>query len=117
VALALGLCPYAVATVRKRAGNPRFDRDLGNVTYVVYLMHMSFVALIAHFEGGWSRYQQLPTIVACWIVVFPAAWAVYKLFDQPIERLRQAYVRSCRRAAPAGRESSDGRVAKVVTAS
>jgi len=96
VTLALGLCPYALTAARKRAANPRFDRDLGNVTYVVYLMHMSFVALIAHFEGNWSRYQQLPTIVACWTAVLPAAWVAYKLFDQPIDRLRQAYVRSRR---------------------
>jgi len=101
IVLALLLAPYAMATVRRapRAGSrmARLDRDLGNVTYEVYLLHPSVIAFEDHVIGSGSKTAHLALIGAMFVVLFPIAYTTYLLFDRPIDRLRRAYVKARRR--------------------
>ena len=94
IVLAVLLAPYALATVRKSSHWLRFDRDLSNVTYEIYLLHLSAIAIVHHYVGGLSRYQQIPALALAAVLLFPVSWAVYRLIDRPIDRLRVAYVKS-----------------------
>ncbi len=101
VALAFVLAPYAMATVRrelpKGSRASRMDRDLGNITYEVYLLHEISIMIIQHFVGKLSHYAQIPYFMAAWIAVFLLACAVYYLFDRPIDAKRKAFVKSMSR--------------------
>jgi len=103
IVLALLIAPYAMSTVlrspRKGSRLARFDRDLSNVTYEIYLLHPAALLVVAHFVGDVSKYRQLPAIALAWLGLFPVAWLIYRTIDQPIERRRTAYIRS-RRLAP-----------------
>lgn len=112
IVLALLLAPYAMSTVLRSPAKgtwaARFDRDLSNITYEIYLLHPAALLIIAHFVGHLSKYRQLPAIVMAWALILPAAWLIYRFIDQPIDRRRSAWVRSRRRrretAAEAERE-------------
>jgi peptidoglycan/LPS O-acetylase OafA/YrhL len=98
IVIALVMAPYAIATVykspKKGTWLARFDRDLSNVTYEIYLLHWTAVGIVAHFCGHISKYDQLPAIMISWVAIFPAAWAIYWWIDRPIDNLRRLFVKS-----------------------
>jgi peptidoglycan/LPS O-acetylase OafA/YrhL len=101
IILALLVAPYAMATVRKTPMNgswfAKIDRDFSNITYEIYLSHVSVLAIVEHFVGNLSKYQQLPALVLAWIGVLPLCWIVYRFIDRPIDQLRSTYVKSRQR--------------------
>jgi peptidoglycan/LPS O-acetylase OafA/YrhL len=101
IVLALLIAPYAMSTVlsspAKGTWAARFDRDLSNVTYEIYLLHPAALLIVAHFVGHLSKYRQMPVIALAWLGLFPVCWLIYRLVDHPIDRRRSAWVRSRRR--------------------
>jgi peptidoglycan/LPS O-acetylase OafA/YrhL len=101
VGLAFVLAPYAMATVRrelpKGSRASQMDRDLGNITYEVYLLHEVSIMIIQHFVGRLSHYAQIPYFMAAWVAVFLVSCAVYYVFDRPIDAKRKAFVKSMAR--------------------
>jgi peptidoglycan/LPS O-acetylase OafA/YrhL len=97
IVLALLLAPYAMATVRRAPASPwlrRIDRDCGNLTYEIYLLHWSVAMLLIRLGHGASTYARLPFIVASWLLILPVAWGIYVWLDRPLDRMRVAFVRS-----------------------
>jgi peptidoglycan/LPS O-acetylase OafA/YrhL len=117
IVLALLVAPYAMSTVsrspRKGSRLARLDRDLSNVTYEIYLLHPAALLIVAHFVGDVSKYRQLPVIVLAWLGLFPVAWLIYRTIDQPIDRLRTAYIRSRRRTGEPSVPADDGEVSPL----
>jgi peptidoglycan/LPS O-acetylase OafA/YrhL len=117
IVLALLVAPYAMSTVlkspRKGSRLARLDRDLSNVTYEIYLLHPAALLIVAHFVGDVSKYRQLPVIVLAWLGLFPIAWLIYRIIDQPIDRLRTAYIRSRRRTGELSIPADDGEVSPL----
>jgi len=88
--LALASAPLALFTVR----NPSdaFDRRVGELTYVVYLVQWPIMTLHAYFFVHLPPLERLPSIIVAWCVVGAASWAIFRYFDQPIERRRKRWV-------------------------
>jgi len=86
--LALALTPFALWTVRQKTGAR--DRMLGDLSYIVYLLHWPILGAMHTGDGGY-----LDRIVLCTealALTFVAAWAIWALFDHPINRMRSAWV-------------------------
>ena len=49
--------------VQATVARARFDRDLSNVTYEIYLLHPAALLIVAHFVGHLSKYRQMPAVV------------------------------------------------------
>lgn len=103
--LALLLAPYAMATVSAKPRGTfmtKFDRDLSNLTYEVYLLHvfvLDFVAYCFPQIGHYSHYKQIPFMLGVYTTVAVFSWGVYRWIDRPIDAARRAFVKSRRRAA------------------
>lgn len=88
--LAIGSAPYAIHTVHRRSDAT--DRMLGDLSYIVYLLH--WVAMQWFFTLEGSFLQRLPAAAACFVVVPGAALAIWYWVDRPANRARAAYVAS-----------------------
>lgn len=76
----LPLLPYVARSLRQRSS--KLDRDLGNLSFPLYLVHFPLIAFTAQLGlGGWTKYAA----VAVSVVV---AVALYKLFDRPVDAWR-----------------------------
>lgn len=103
IVMAVLVAPYAMATVRKQPESAwfrRLDRDLGNMTYEVYLFHETALLIGWHYISG-TRLQQIPWLFLVAVAVMPMAWVFYQLIDLPMERRRKAFLRSRQLAAAA----------------
>lgn len=77
----LSLLPYAARSLTVKG--PRIDRDLGNLSYPLYLVHLPVLLfvrpLVGHSLGGRALIVAAPVILAL---------AVYRYVDRPVNRLR-----------------------------
>jgi peptidoglycan/LPS O-acetylase OafA/YrhL len=101
-AMALLLAPYAMATVavKKRRGFlGRIDRDLSNLTYDVYLLHMvvldAAASLFPDLDDA-DYPEQILYMVATYAMIGALAYAVYYVLDRPIDARRRRYIKSHR---------------------
>ncbi len=98
--LALLLAPYALATVAvkgRRGFLARIDRDLSNLTYEVYLLHVVVLDAFARVLAGHNHYRQLPFLVLVYIVIGAVSWAIYRWIDRPIDALRRKFIKAMAR--------------------
>lgn len=89
IILAFVFAPFAMYTVRQRSG--QWDRDAGNISYVLYLVHWVGVYVVQSFYPLPLGHKVLALGIG-WAVVGAVSWAVYAGIDRPLERLRHAYV-------------------------
>jgi peptidoglycan/LPS O-acetylase OafA/YrhL len=99
--LAILMLPYAMATVRvdvKTRGRffKRYDRDLSNITYEVYLLHLSAFVVVDHYIAGLSHYKQMPFLLLTYVFIGVVSVTIYYQFDQPIDLRRRKFVKSRR---------------------
>ena len=88
--LAIVTAPIALLSVRNHSS--RFDRTLGEFTYVFYLMHWPVMMLHAYYFENLPPLQRLPSLLGAWTVVTVASLLIFQYFDQPIERTRKRWV-------------------------
>ena len=105
IVLALLCAAYAMATVRRDPARgttfARIDRDLSNLSYEVYLLHVSALSLVIRLSGQASGVERVPIVLAAWFGLLLASIAVYYGIDRPLNRMRIDWLRS-RGATPAG---------------
>lgn len=95
IILAFVFAPFAMYTVRQRGG--QWDRDAGNISYVLYLVHWVGVYVVQSFYPL-PMAQKLLALGAGWAAVGAVSWAIYAGIDRPLEKLRHAYVQRLTRA-------------------
>jgi len=102
--LALVSAPFTLASL----GNPsgRFDRTLGDFTYVLYLMQWPVMALHGILYSELSPLRRIPSLVVAWLAVAALSALIYTAIDRPIERARRRWVRLRLSIAPPERQRS-----------
>ena len=95
VACVFLLAPFISWNVRQPS--PKWDARLGAMAYPLYLFHWIPRDLYYAFspEGGMARLLALAGNIAAAVI---GAYLINRLFDEPIDRLRQGWVKS--RSAP-----------------
>lgn len=78
--------PYAIFTTRQPSG--KFDKMLGDLSYVVYLIHWPGEVLCAKYGGSHKRLYMW----GVWLTVYPLSYVIWRLYDLPINRLRTQWV-------------------------
>ncbi len=93
--VALMMTPWALYTTRQKSGP--FDRMLGDLSYICYLLHWSVIGAMKTGEGpyGW----RVMLCAAALVVICAVSYLVWRLFDRPINKLRVAWVSGRRRYA------------------
>jgi peptidoglycan/LPS O-acetylase OafA/YrhL len=98
VVIALLLFAYAMATVRNLPAKGTFfaklDRDLGNVSYEVYLLHVNVLWAMTFLYGQLPEHVRLAILTLAAVALFPLSWLIYAFLDRPIDKQRRAWVRS-----------------------
>lgn len=77
----LPLLPYAARSLTVKG--PRIDRDLGNLSYPLYLMHLPVLLLLRPLVGHSLGGRALIVVVAVSLAVL-----IYRLADRPIDKWR-----------------------------
>jgi peptidoglycan/LPS O-acetylase OafA/YrhL len=88
--LALASAPIALATVRLPSGES--DRSLGEITYIVYLAQWPVMTLHSVFFGEVPPLARIPSILGAWCIVGVLSVAIFRYYDQPLERIRKSWV-------------------------
>ena len=94
--LALLLAPYAMTTVAVRARSgflAHVDRDLSNISYEVYLLHLVVLVIFGQIFAGQSPYKYLPWLVVPYGLIGLLSWAIYQWIDRPIDARRRQFVK------------------------
>lgn len=97
--VALMATPYAAYTTRQRGG--RRDAMLGDLSYIVYLLHWMGVVWLAT-QSGHSPMVRLLLIAAMASATLAGAWVIWRLYDKPLNRLRSRWVAARVGSRPAG---------------
>jgi peptidoglycan/LPS O-acetylase OafA/YrhL len=99
---ALLLTPAALWSVRQRSGST--DRMLGDMSYVVYLLHWEMVILVTRYLAGLPFLERAAATAAAIVATGVSAWLVWRFFDRPLDELRRNWVqRRLSVASPAAR--------------
>jgi peptidoglycan/LPS O-acetylase OafA/YrhL len=88
--LALLLAPAALWSVRQRSGQT--DRTLGDLSYVVYLLHWELVILVTRYLAALPFLERAAATAAAIVATGVSAWLVWRFFDRPIDELRRRWV-------------------------
>jgi len=96
ILIALMMTPWAIYTTRQKTGAT--DRMFGDLSYIFYLLHWSVLGLLKTGEGSYG--ERLWLCSEALVVILVASYAIWTLFDHPINAWRSAWV-SSRRLAPA----------------
>lgn len=96
VMIALLLTPWALYTTRQKSGAR--DRMFGDLSYIFYLLHWSVLGALKTGEG--SYLERLALCSEAFVLIFVASYAIWRLFDHPINLLRSGWVYR-RRTPPA----------------
>ena len=102
VALALALAPWAIHTTKQ--GDTALDGMLGDLSFILYLLHWPILGLIATGDG--SVPHRVAATGLCLLVTLLASLLVWRLYDRPINAWRSAWVRE---RLAAGRTASGPR--------
>jgi len=93
--IAVMMTPWALYTTQQKSGST--DRMVGDLSYVFYLLHWSVIGALRTGEGTYAE-----RIVLCseaLVLILLASYAIWLLFDRPINNLRSAWVSSRRPGA------------------
>lgn len=85
---ALSLAPFVAHNVRQKSS--AFDRQLGNLSYPIYLVHVPTLLLCTSAWQHWPMWVVKP---AALLSVFIIAATFYFLVDAPLERWRHSFIR------------------------
>jgi peptidoglycan/LPS O-acetylase OafA/YrhL len=85
--------PYAIFTTRQPSN--KFDKMLGDLSYVVYLLHWPGEVLCGRYGGFHKRLYMW----GVWLTVYPLSFVIWRLYDLPINQLRTQWVNRRRRIA------------------
>lgn len=111
IVLALLASAYAMATVRRDPARgttfARIDRDLSNLSYEIYLLHVSALSLVIRLSGHASGSERAPIVLVAWLALLLVSLGVYYGIDKPLNRMRIDWLRS-RGAEPAGQLIESG---------
>ncbi|QGM96291.1 acyltransferase family protein [Methylocystis parvus] len=86
--IALLMTPWAIYTTQQKTG--ALDRMVGDMSYIVYLLHWTVIGALHTGEGGYIERLILCSEALALILV--ASYAIWALFDRPIGKLRSAWV-------------------------
>jgi peptidoglycan/LPS O-acetylase OafA/YrhL len=90
--IAMLMTPWAIYTTQQKTGAT--DRMVGDMSYVVYLLHWSIIGAVGTGEGDYA--QRFMLCAEALIVILAASWLIWLFFDQPISKMRSAWVASRR---------------------
>jgi peptidoglycan/LPS O-acetylase OafA/YrhL len=83
--------PYLALNVRQPS--PRWDRELGNWAYPVYMFHwIPRDWYYAHVDWARPVWFNASLLVVNIAIAFIGGWIIYAFFDKPIDRLRSRWV-------------------------
>lgn len=88
--LCLFTIPLLFNSVYRKSDN--FDRTLGNVSYVLYLLHWVLFMPYNHFIIGLSKIQRVPVSLLYLFITYLLAYIIFIIFDKPIDKLRRTWL-------------------------
>lgn len=90
IVIAVLLIPWALYTVRQKTGP--MDRMFGDLSYIFYLLHWSVLGALKTGEG--SYVDRFILCMEALALILAASYVIWRFFDQPINKLRSAWVSS-----------------------
>jgi peptidoglycan/LPS O-acetylase OafA/YrhL len=87
VDLAACTAPFAIATVWRRS--PKWDRGLGDISYVVYLVHFPFAWWTDRYHLQHPMVNRLPLVATSIVLTFVLSTLIWRFFDSPISEWRE----------------------------
>jgi peptidoglycan/LPS O-acetylase OafA/YrhL len=87
VGLALAVSPLAIFSAAQVSSRP--DREIGEATYTLYLMHWPIMMAQICLFAMLPPLQRAPSIAAAWLTIAVLAYIAYKFFDKPINEARK----------------------------
>jgi peptidoglycan/LPS O-acetylase OafA/YrhL len=90
VGLALASIPFAIHTTTRKSDAT--DRMMADLSYIIYLLHWIAVMWFYTIVGPFSA--RLAVAAISFLTVPPAAWAIWRFYDKPINRMRSRWVAS-----------------------
>lgn len=117
VLLAVLAAPGALHLATRELGTR--GASLGDLAFVVYVVHWIPVTLVNTYYGSLPAPQRLPYVAGAMFATLAIAWAMWRWIDQPLERWRRLLARpaATTAAAPApSPRTGSGRVDGVVHA-
>ena len=87
--IALLAIPYALFSTGQPGGSS--DRALGDLSYVVYLLHWPGIILCTAY-GGAGLHRRI-YMWAVWLAVYAFSMMIWKIYDLPLNNLRARWVR------------------------
>lgn len=97
LAIAVMMTPWALYTTQQKSASS--DRMLGELSYIFYLLHWSVIGALKTGEGAYT--DRILLCAEALIVILVGSYAIWRLFDRPINRLRAAWVSGRLLTAPA----------------
>ncbi|WP_245300195.1 acyltransferase family protein [Methylocystis bryophila] len=88
--VAVMMTPFALYTVRQKSGP--VDRMLGDLTYIVYLLHWPVLGAIQTGEGSYGN--RLWLCSEALVIILAVSFVVWRYFDHPLNQWRAAWVAS-----------------------
>ena len=88
ILVAVMMTPWALYTTRQKSG--KIDRMLGDLSYIFYLLHWSVLGTLKTGEGSYANCFLLCSEAL--VVTLVASYAIWRLFDRPINKWRAAWV-------------------------
>jgi peptidoglycan/LPS O-acetylase OafA/YrhL len=88
ILVALLIAPWAIYTTKQTGA--RSDGMIGDLSYIVYLIHMQILTLFDSANGTVGH--RLVMTSGAYVVILALAWLVWRLFDHPVNRRRSRWV-------------------------
>jgi peptidoglycan/LPS O-acetylase OafA/YrhL len=95
IALAFALAPYAMWTVRRAPH--RFDKKMGDWSYILYLFHWPVVIVYGYFCAEMPLPEKLVFAGVALAVMALGTAVIWRYVDRPIDALRNKYVHDLRK--------------------
>jgi len=87
--LAVIMTPWALYTVRQPSN--LFDRMLGDLSYIFYLLHWSILGIMKTGEG--SYFFRLVNCLLALLIITALSYLIWRFYDHPINQLRAKWVK------------------------
>jgi len=97
VLLAFLALPFAIQSTRQQGGV--YDRVLGDLSFIVYMIHRPVMDLIHTGDGGFI-YRSFTATLSL-LVTLALSLLIWRIFDHPLSRLREGWVASRINSQPA----------------
>lgn len=66
-----------------------FDRTLGEMSYVLYLVHWPAIIVYNHYIVGLSKMQRVPVVIIYIIFTYFLAYVIYRYYDKVVDKCRR----------------------------